>query len=260
MIKFGLVGKKLSHSFSPEYFNQKFSDLNLKGMVYDAYEIEHIDDVTALKSRNDICGLNVTIPYKELILPFIDEISDVAYTIGAVNTIDINEGKWIGHNTDYLGFLDLLEIAMRSNGTIQRAMILGSGGASKAVQYALETKKISFITVGRTGKYTYDNISDEVIKRSTLIINTTPLGMYPHTAEYPAINYSKIGPGHSCIDLIYNPKKTVFLERCEQQGASIHNGLHMLISQAEHAWNIWNAKLTEEENNGRLCATTVTQL
>lgn len=257
---YGLIGKHLPHSFSPAYFEEKFNTLGLTNYDYRIFEFETIDEVVSLKSDPSISGLNVTIPYKKLIIPFLDEVSDTAYDIGAVNTIKIIDGKWIGYNTDYLGFDEMLVNAITHNPHISRAVILGNGGASKAIQYALEQRKISFLIISRKGMYTYDSISDEVISNSSLIINTTPLGMYPDVDFCPSIDYNLVSERHSCIDLIYNPKKTLFLEKCEQQGANIYNGLGMLVSQAEHSWNIWTNHKTEQEANGRTVAAVRAQL
>ncbi len=256
---YGLIGKHLPHSFSPKYFNNKFDLQGLSHCNYKIFEYQDIAEVKSLKEDEAIAGINVTIPYKKLILPYLDEITDTAYEIGAVNTIKIEEGKWIGYNTDYLGFDDMLVSAIAENPSISRAVILGSGGASQAIQYALEQRKISFLILSRRGVYTYDTISDEVILGSDLIINTTPLGMYPDLDHCAPLNYDLISSRHSCIDLIYNPKKTLFLRKSEQQGAKIYNGLEMLISQAEHSWNIWTNYTTEQESNGRPVSDISTQ-
>ena len=186
---FGLVGKSISYSFSPDYFNEKFRNLGLKDHTYKIFDLQSIDLIEELKQVPEIAGLNVTIPYKQAVIPYLDELHDSAYDIGAVNTIKIVDGKWIGYNTDYLGFEDVLDLAVAKIGKPKRAIILGSGGASNAVQYVLEKRKISYITISRKGIYTYENISDEAIANSQLIINTTPLGTYPNIEESRKIDY-----------------------------------------------------------------------
>ncbi len=237
---YGLIGKTLKHSFSAGYFAQKFEDLAMDYAAYVNYELSDPSQINRLKAENNIKGLNVTIPYKESVMDYLDEVDPAAYQIGAVNTIKIDEGRWIGYNTDCLGFAELLDDALLTHPHLGRALILGSGGASKAIQYVLEQRQISYTIISRRGPYRYDNLTDHELERSHLIINTTPLGMYPHIETYPEINYQRLSSKHYGIDLIYNPEKTLFLTYCESQSAGIANGHKMLISQAEHSWKIWN--------------------
>lgn len=242
MIKdlYGLIGKTLKHSFSAGYFTQKFAQLEMPDAAYVNFEFENTDQIASLKDRKEIRGLNVTIPYKEDVMAHLDDIDTDASIIGAVNTINIRDGKWIGYNTDCLGFGDTLDTALQTHPHLSRAYILGSGGASKAIQYVLKQKGISYTIISRRGDHRYDNLQDADLESTQLIINTTPLGMYPNIETYPDLNYQSLSAKHYAIDLIYNPEKTLFLTYCESQGAGILNGHQMLISQAEHSWDIWN--------------------
>jgi shikimate dehydrogenase len=245
MRTFGLIGFPLSHSFSRTYFAEKFARENITNSQYLNFPLESIDAFPSLlQSHPDIKGLNVTIPYKESVLPFLDEVSDTVKKIGACNCIAINAGEKIGHNTDEYGFRISLEKKLKP--FHKKALILGEGGAAKAVAYSLEKLGIDFLFVvrknaDRPGRIHYDQLTDSIIADHLLIINCTPLGMYPNLQEAPPINYEAISSRHYFFDLIYNPAKTLFLQRGEEKGAVIENGHEMLILQAEESWKIWNS-------------------
>lgn len=240
MKRYGLIGKKLTHTFSPSYFSKKFEDEKIFNSEYKAYELETISEILQLVDSG-INGLNVTIPYKEAVIPFLDEMDDTASEIMAVNTIKIEKGLLKGFNTDFYGFkTSLLEkLEPNFNG---KALILGTGGASKAVAHVLKKQNIPYKFVSRTsGDLKYSDLSKDTIVDHKLIINTTPLGMYPKTDSKPDLVYEGFGNQHLAFDLIYNPEKTLFLACAEAQGAHILNGLRMLVLQAEKSWEIWNS-------------------
>ncbi|MCB0478100.1 MAG: shikimate dehydrogenase [Crocinitomicaceae bacterium] len=239
---YGLIGKTLGHSFSQKYFSQKF-EAQGSDETYENFELENIQLFPELiASRRDLCGLNVTIPYKESIIPFLDELSEEARAIGAVNTIKIEGEKLIGYNTDAFGFHQSIKPFLK--GDCHRALILGTGGASKAVAYVLKGLGIDCFFISREPKgefeYGYDAINQIMMNSMGLIVNTTPVGTYPKIDEAPDIPYHLISSKHHVYDLIYNPEKTKFLELAEKQGASIQNGYQMLIHQAEKAYQIWD--------------------
>lgn len=241
MNRYGLLGKNISYSFSQGYFTQKFNDLGLMNHSYENFDLKKIEEVKNVLNQGDIRGLNVTIPYKQEIIPFLDELDPKAKQIGAVNTIQFSKEGLIGFNTDAYGFQKSLEPYLKPHHT--KALILGTGGASKAVQYVLNELGIKSTYVSRSkknGQYTYDELDQDIIKENTLIINCTPLGTFPNIEDKPAIPYDHIGTQHLLYDLIYNPEKTSFLSIGESKGASICNGLKMLEGQAEKAWEIWN--------------------
>ena len=235
---YGLIGKNIDYSFSAKYFREKFEKEGIINSRYINFDLDKIEDFNNIKIKS-INGLNVTIPYKEKIIPLLDEIDKSAMEIGAVNTIAINDNKLIGYNTDFIGFINSFEQKMN----FQNAVILGTGGASKAIQYALNSKKIKYDIVSRKidkNYISYDSINQN-LNNYDLIINTTPIGTFPATKDKPKLNYSLISKNHFCYDLIYNPEKTSFLVECEKMGAKIMNGLQMLKSQAEESWRIWNS-------------------
>lgn len=235
---YGLIGKNIDYSFSVKYFSQKFNDEKIIDSEYVNFDLREIEDFNNLEILK-INGLNVTIPYKEKIINYLDEVDKAASIIGAVNTIAKKDNKLIGYNTDYIGFIE----SFKNNLNFKNALILGTGGASKAIQYALNIKNINFDIGSRKNnkKYiSYDLINNK-IKDYDLIINTTPLGTFPDVSKKPKINYKLINENHFCYDLIYNPEKTSFLKECERKGARIMNGLEMLKSQAEESWIIWNS-------------------
>lgn len=243
---FGLVGKSLSHSFSKDYFTHFFTENNLSHS-YHNIEIERIEDIIPfIKKNKNLKGFNVTIPYKESIIPYLYNIDDTAREVGAVNTVRVEkDGTLSGFNTDVIGFETLCNEALRSSFDIENktALIFGSGGASKAVQYVLKKKNIPFQIVTRNCKTSFDigysEINDRGFYPYSLIINTTPVGMYPKMEEYLELPYSTIEKYNIFIDLIYNPLETLFLKKAKSYGAATYNGLKMLYGQAEAAWKIW---------------------
>lgn len=243
--KFGLIGAALSHSFSKAYFDEKFFRDGLRDYHYDLYPLKNAGELKGLLAENpELCGLNVTIPYKEEVIEFLNAIDPAAKRIGAVNVIRIKDGWLQGFNTDSDAFLESLEKWFpRPAGS--KALILGTGGSSKAVQEALKKLDIKFETVSRkkgNANHTYESLAKipAPISESNLIINTTPLGMTPDTASMPQIDIEVLTPEHYVYDLIYNPARTQFLQKVEMQGAHVKNGLEMLHIQAEKAWAIWN--------------------
>lgn len=243
--KFGLIGLTVSHSFSKVYFDEKFFREGLRDYHYDLYQLNTVDDLQNLLAENpEICGLNVTIPYKEQVLKFLSDIDAEAHRIGAVNVIKVEDNKLTGYNTDSDAFFETLQKWFTVPGQA-RALVLGTGGSSKAVQEALRKLNISFETVSREeGKatYTYETLEQnpQAITQAQLVINTTPLGMSPNTNGFPPINYELLTEKHCVYDLIYNPARTLFLQKAEMRGSKIKNGLEMLHVQAEKAWSIWN--------------------
>ena len=235
---YGLIGKNIDYSFSVKYFGQKFNDEKIIDSEYVNFDLREIEDFNNLEILK-INGLNVTIPYKEKIITYLDEVDKAARIIGAVNTIAKKDNKLIGYNTDYIGFIE----SFKNNLNFKNALILGTGGASKAIQYALNIKNINFDIGSRKNnkKYISYDLINKKIKDYDLIINTTPLGTFPDVSKKPKINYKLINANHFCYDLIYNPEKTSFLKECERKGARIMNGLEMLKSQAEESWIIWNS-------------------
>ena len=235
---YGLIGKNIDYSFSVKYFGQKFNDEKIIDSEYVNFDLREIEDFNNLEILK-INGLNVTIPYKEKIITYLDEVDKAASIIGAVNTIAKKDNKLIGYNTDYIGFIE----SFKNNLNFKNALILGTGGASKAIQYALNIKNINFDIGSRKNntKYISYDLINKKIKDYDLIINTTPLGTFPDVSKKPKINYKLINENHFCYDLIYNPEKTSFLKECEKKGARIMNGLEMLKSQAEESWIIWNS-------------------
>jgi shikimate dehydrogenase len=242
---FGLIGATVSHSFSKAYFDEKFFREGLRDYHYELFPLGNITEIeTLLKDTKGLTGLNVTIPYKEQVLKYLDEVDGFAKKIGAVNVIRIKDGKLQGFNTDSDAFYETVEKWLPKDKTF-KALILGTGGSSKAVQEALKKLKIDFELVSREakkGNLTYEDLEKkpDIIADSKLIINTTPLGMTPHTEAMPPITYEHIGDDHYVYDLIYNPARTLFLQKAEIRGATIKNGLEMLHVQAEKSWMIWN--------------------
>jgi shikimate dehydrogenase len=242
MTRFGLIGKTLKHSFSKNYFSQKFERENISGCSYENFELASIADFPALiNNRPDLRGLNITIPYKEEVLAYVDQKNKIVEKIGACNCIKIENGQLHGYNTDAIAFQRSLEKQLKPHHRC--AIVLGSGGASKAIQYALTEMQIDFVVVSRNKKINqlgYEDVGNDAIKGHQIIINTTPLGMYPNTDQDPPIPYNAITSQHLLYDLTYNPEKTKFLRQGEERGASIINGYEMLVAQAEESWRIWN--------------------
>lgn len=239
MRKFGLIGYPLSHSFSPGFFAKKFEKEGIDDAEYKAYPLEHIESFPELFS-DELVGINVTIPYKEKVIPFMDELSPAVQEIGALNTILFRDGKKIGYNTDVYGFQTSIS-EWCDDHLPKKALILGSGGAAKAVKYVCSALDISYKVISRSNpKWNYGALNKELLNEHLLIVNTTPLGMYPNEDKCPDLPYQYISEKHYVYDLIYNPEKTLFLSKAEDQGAKIKNGLEMLILQAEGSWQIWN--------------------
>ncbi len=243
MNKYGLIGKNIAYSFSPGYFAKKFQQLEMDDAFYEIFDLDDISQFPDLiVSESPLSGLNVTIPYKEAVIPYLDALSDEAREIGAVNTICFDEGKRIGHNTDFQGFTDSITPLLM--GKKPKALVLGSGGASKAILYGLHQLELPVNQVSRKkqkGMIKYEELTVEVIKSHKLIINCTPLGTYPKVDEMPPIPYDGITPDHLIYDLVYNPEKSAFLLAGESRGAQICNGLAMLEGQAEASWKLWQS-------------------
>jgi shikimate dehydrogenase len=240
--QFGLVGKNISYSFSKGYFGDKFEKLNLEDYSYDNLDFQNIEDFPEfIKQNPTISGLNVTIPYKEAIIPFLDKLSKRATEIGAVNTIKITKsGKLKGFNTDYIGFQKSIEPLLNVNH--KKALILGTGGASKAVAYALKQLEIPYLFVSRNDigdAIGYNQINEKTFEEFQIIINCTPVGTFPNTNTFPEIPYEHFTSNHLAFDLIYNPAETLFLKKAKEKGAIVKNGLEMLTLQAEKSWDIW---------------------
>ena len=243
MAKFGLIGKDISYSFSRSYFSKKFKTEKLIH-TYENFDLESINLFTEIYKENpDIKGLNVTIPYKEAVIPFLDKLNKKAKNIGAVNTIKITKkGKLIGYNTDFYGFKNSLKPLLKKNQN--KALILGTGGASKAIAYALDKLGIKYKFVSRQpdkNELSYDNLDANTINEHQIIINCTPLGTFPNVDVCPDLPYSAITSEHILYDLIYNPSETKFLNKGKEKGALTINGLKMLELQAEKSWKIWNS-------------------
>jgi shikimate dehydrogenase len=239
---FGLIGYPLSHSFSKKYFAEKFEKEGITDCRYENFPIESIQEIPKLlKEHPNLEGLNVTIPYKEQVLPFLHSKNTIVEVINASNCITIRNGQLRGHNTDVAGFEQSLEPLLRPHH--RKALILGTGGASKAVEYVLHKKDIACHYVSRKqqpGYFTYEQLTPELMADHTLVINTTPVGMYPSVKEAPPIPYEALTASHYLFDLVYNPAKTLFLKKGEERGAAIKNGEDMLLIQAEESWKIWN--------------------
>lgn len=248
--EFGLIGKDIAYSFSREYFNTKFEEKKLS-YSYVNFDIDHISQFPSiLKKNKNLKGLNVTIPYKETIIPFLDYLSPEAKSIGAVNTIKIlPNGKLIGYNTDYYGFQKSINPMLGNQH--KAALILGTGGASKAIAYAFKEWKMATLFVSQSANKNtirYEELTEEIIRTHQIIVNTTPLGTYPNVNSFPEIPYAYITSKHLLYDLTYNPSHTMFMQKGEAQGAKATNGYAMLVEQAEKAWEIWTAKSTEINN------------
>jgi shikimate dehydrogenase len=246
MDTYGLTGFPLKHSFSAKFFTEKFRREGIDA-EYLNFEIENIEDLPHIILHNrQLKGLNVTIPYKEKVISFLDGISPEAEKIGAVNVIKVDRKpgfRLTGYNTDYTGFRQSLASLLHGEVSHRKALILGSGGASKAVARALTDMRIEWRCVSRTpgdGKLTYSDLSPAVVAEHTLIINASPVGTFPETDRCPAIPYELLTPRHLLYDLVYNPEETLFLQKGKAQGAAVKNGREMLELQALAAWEIWN--------------------
>ena len=246
MRHFGLIGKSLGHSFSAKFFNGKFRAEGIDA-DYQLFEMEDVSAIDSLIKEHNLEGFNVTIPYKESIIPHLDEATKEAHEIGAVNCVVISNGRKVGHNTDIVGIEASLHwLDVDSN---PKALILGTGGASKAAQYALKRRGIEYKVVSRDasrGDITYDQLTAEIIAEHKFIINATPVGMSPNVDDSPAIDYSAVGTEHRLFDMVYNPAKTEFLKRGEERGAKTMGGMLMLQTQAIASWHLWNEKSSNE--------------
>lgn len=247
MRKFGIIGYPLGHSFSPSYFNEKFKNEGIDAH-YDKYEIPVITDLQGILDYTpDLCGFNVTIPYKEKVMSYLDNVSPEARAIGAVNVVKISHkdnGKPYleGHNSDVIGFRRSIKPLLMPHH--KKALILGTGGASKAINHGLQQLGIETLFVSRSkknGTIQYEQITSELLQEYTVIVNCTPCGMAPHFDDSPDIPYDSLTPKHLLYDLIYNPDETLFLKKGAQQGCTTKNGLEMLLLQAEAGWEIWNS-------------------
>ena len=243
MHRFGLLGYPLSHSFSQKYFTEKFAQLGLVDHVYENYSFADISDMKKVIDTNkDLCGFNITIPHKKAVLSFLDDMTDVVKQIGACNCVSIKNGKLTGYNTDVVGFEQSLLPFLKPHHT--KALILGTGGASAAVEFVLKNRGMDVKYVSRDKKTTtigYDELEEAMMLTYHLIVNCTPLGMYPNVEACPDIPYELLTSQHHLYDLIYNPAESKFLEKGKLQGASTQNGQEMLILQAEESWRIWNS-------------------
>jgi shikimate dehydrogenase len=245
MKQFGLIGFPLGHSFSKKFFTEKFERENIDAQ-YDLYELENISGFEDLKAKAELCGLNVTIPHKKNIIQYLDELDDTAAQIGAVNVIKFirQDGKLRlkGYNSDAIGFENSIKPLLKSYH--KKALILGTGGASKAIDYTLRKLGIETTFVSRTAKsgmLTYDQLNNEILNENLVIVNASPVGTFPHSDECPNIPYQLLTDKHLLFDAVYNPAETLFLKKGKAQGAQGLNGEGMLIGQAIAAWEIWNA-------------------
>jgi shikimate dehydrogenase len=242
MRRFGLIGYPLEHSFSKSYFSQKFENAGLYDCHYNLFPLKSLREFPLLlKKYPELNGLNVTIPYKQQVIDYLDELDETAEAIGAVNTIQIGNDQYTtGYNTDVDGFIDSIRPLLAK--AHRQALIFGTGGAARAVKYGLDQLNISYKLVSRSsdrGDYVYSQLTPRTIKQHKVLINATPLGMHPDTDSAPALPYDAISSEHLLYDLVYNPEKTTFLQEGEKREATIKNGLEMLYRQAERSWEVW---------------------
>lgn len=246
MRKFGLIGRNISYSFSRSYFSEKFRTEKISA-AYENFDLQDISQFPKiLKDNPELEGLNVTIPFKEQIIPFLDALDPVALKIGAVNTIKIEKsGKLTGYNTDHYGFTEAIKPYLKAQ--YSKALILGTGGASKAIAYALGSLGMQITFVSRTpskNAISYSQLDQGIMAENKVIINCTPLGTFPNTSDFPPIPIEYISKDHLVFDLIYNPTETKLMELARHQGATVANGQQMLEFQAEKAWGIWNERIS----------------
>lgn len=240
MPEFGLVGKTLGHSFSKSYFEGKFQREGIES-TFKNFELAEITEIETVFSISNLKGLSVTIPYKEAIIPYLDGVSEEAAEIGAVNCISFQNGKKTGHNTDAFGFHQMIKPFLTNEH--ERAIILGTGGASKAVAYVLKKIGLNVISVSRNpqnGQFSYDQINEHMLRACKVVVNCTPLGTFPDVDACVPFPFEFLTESHLCIDLIYNPEETKFLRESKLHGSATLNGLSMLKEQANKAWEIWN--------------------
>lgn len=241
MKHFGLIGRNISYSFSKGYFADKFKKENIVGTTYDVFDLQDIQEVQKVFEIEGLKGFNVTIPYKQEIISYLDELSPEAEVIGAVNTVLLKNGKRIGYNTDCFGFKTSLQPLLEIHHT--KALVLGFGGAAKAVIYVLKQLGIDYQIISRNkaaNNLTYDELNESILNEYSIIINCSPIGTFPNVNEAPKIPYQFINKNHLLYDLIYNPEVTQFLNNGLRNGAKIKNGYEMLVQQAEKSWEIWN--------------------
>ena len=241
---YGLVGKSLSHSFSKDFFSRKFLLEDLKDIIYKNFELKNFEkEIIEFKKQIDLKGFNVTIPYKESIIPYLDNASETCLQIRSCNCVKVERGNWVGYNTDVTGFKKSFEPHLKSYH--KKALVLGTGGAAKAVCFALNQLGILFLQVSRNpnrekGQISYSDINKALLAKYKIVINTTPIGMFPLINDSPILPYNAITNEHYFFDLVYNPDQTEFLNKAKQEGAFIKNGAEMLQIQAEESWKIWN--------------------
>ena len=241
---YGLIGNPLSHSFSQKYFTEKFVRESVHNCIYLNFETPELkQEILNLRSNFDLCGFNVTIPYKSQIILFLDEVAKECNEIGACNCVKVEHKKWTGYNTDITGFEKTFSPHLKGNH--KKALVLGTGGSSKAVAYVLDKLGIDYKFVsrrisGNQNVMNYSDVTQSVMNEFSIVINTTPAGMYPNVHVSPELPYQFVSPKHYFFDLVYNPVKTLFLSKAEKRGALIENGGQMLIIQAEKSWEIWN--------------------
>lgn len=239
---FGLIGYPLSQSFSKKYFTEKFLNDGIADATYELFELENIQQFPSLLQKHSLSGINVTIPYKQDVMAYLDELDEEAQAIGAVNCIKVENGKLKGFNTDAPAFERSLKMLLQP--FHNKALVLGTGGAAKAVIHVLKKLQIEYVSVSRTknqGLLTYDELTREVMQDHLLVINCSPLGSYPKVDTAPQIPYQQLTKKHYLYDLVYNPPLTLFLQNGQERGAAIKNGYDMLVGQAELGWKIWNS-------------------
>ena len=241
MRKFGLIGKSLSHSFSKSFFENYFS-LNKIKASYDNYEFQNSEDLKSFLSRKEVLGCSVTIPYKEQIIPFLDDLTEEVKEVGAVNCIKLENNRWVGYNTDVFGFKQSIKPFLTNKH--EKALVIGTGGAAKAVAYVLKEIGIEVLNISRTpqkrNEFGFEDINKYMLKTCKLIVNTTPVGMFPNDHETIPFPFSFLTSEHLVVDLIYNPEETLFLKEAKANNAMILNGASMLKEQALKSWDIWN--------------------
>ena len=235
---YGLVGRNISYSFSKKYFAEKFRKLLIKNARYELFDIQNIEEIENIFNVKNLKGFNVTIPFKEQIIPYLDELSEEAQAIGAINTVLFRDGKTKGFNTDVFGFRKTLDIHKKNEH--QSALILGDGGAAKAVKFVFNELKIPYKTVSRKSDLNFENLSPELVSNSQIIVQCTPVGTSPQVDDVLQFPFQSLSPQHLVIDLIYNPTETAFLKKASEYNAKCCNGFYMLEQQAEKAWEIWN--------------------
>jgi len=235
--QFGLLGKNISYSFSKKYFEEKFKKLFLQNHSYNFFDVQDLNKISDLFNTSELKGFNVTIPYKEAIIPFLDELSEEAEKIGAVNCVKMIDDKKIGFNTDAFGFEKSLLIHKKPHHT--KALILGDGGAAKAVKFILEKHNIDYKTVSRKSELNFENLTSDIVSEHFLIVQCTPVGTFPNVNDCIKFPFEALTNQHYIIDLIYNPTETSFIKNARKQGAITMNGYYMLEQQAEKAWSIW---------------------